>query len=63
MEKAKPAFITIDEAALTLCLSRRTIEKWVFEKKIAVVHLGRAVRIPIEEIERLVNADAMPEDQ
>jgi len=59
-EGIKPEFVTLDDAAVMLSLSRRTIEKWVLLKKISVVHLGRAVRIPISEIERLVNQDALP---
>jgi excisionase family DNA binding protein len=59
-EPIKPEFMSLTDASVFLSISRRTLEKWVANGKIAATRLGRAVRIPMSEIERLVNASAMP---
>ena len=46
--------LTIDEAGESLGLSGKTIRKWANERRIASVKLGKALRIPAEEIDRLL---------
>ena len=52
--------MNLTQLAEYLGFSRRTIEKWVADDKIAVIRIGRSVRVPLSEVERLVNQDAMP---
>lgn len=51
---------TVEQAAADLCLSVHTIRAWIARRKIGHVRLGRAVRIPIGEIERLIERGTVP---
>jgi len=48
--------LTVTEAATRLGLKVSTIRRRILEKRIAVVRIGRAVRIPIEVIDALIAA-------
>lgn len=43
----------VDEAARRLWVSARSVWRWISAGEIKVVKLGRAVRIPASEIERI----------
>lgn len=49
-----PDAITAAEAALRFCVSLRTVRRMIAAKRLRVFHLGRAVRIPVSEIARLL---------
>lgn len=50
-------FLKIGEAAEILGLSERTLQKWVFERRIGFSKIGKkSVRIPMSEIDRLAKA-------
>jgi excisionase family DNA binding protein len=46
--------LTIAEAATRLGLKISTIRRRILERRIAVVRIGRAVRIPIEVVDALI---------
>jgi excisionase family DNA binding protein len=46
--------VTVAEAAARLGLKVSTIRRRILEKRIAVVRIGRAVRIPIEVIDAMI---------
>ena len=52
--------LKVPEAAEMLALSQKTIWQWIGERRIEVIHLGRAVRVPISEIERLIEEGTTP---
>jgi excisionase family DNA binding protein len=52
--------LTIRETAEALNLSQPTIRAWVARRKIGVIRLGRAIRIPNTEIQRLLTENAVP---
>jgi excisionase family DNA binding protein len=53
--------ITIREAANRLGLKESTIRKYILKRQIAYVKPSvRAVRIPIEELERILSAGLSP---
>lgn len=52
--------VKVPEAAEMLALSQKTIWQWIGERRIEVVRLGRAVRVPLSEIERLIEAGTTP---
>jgi excisionase family DNA binding protein len=60
-EPVKQQFMSMTETATMLGLSRRTIERWVADEKLAVVRIGKTVRVPVAEVERLLNDSMMPE--
>ena len=51
---------TVEQAAADLSVSIHTIRAWVARRKIGSVRLGRAVRIPLAEIQRLIDAGTLP---
>jgi excisionase family DNA binding protein len=52
--------LKVPEAAEMLALSQKTVWQWIGERRIGVVRLGRAVRIPLLEIERLLQEGSTP---
>ena len=60
MRNAKKAYFSCSEAAEHTGLKVPTWRKWIAERRVTVVRLGRSVRIPIEEIERLLNENVVP---
>jgi len=47
--------LNVDDAAFRIGLRPATIRKMILDKKIAVVKIGRAVRIPVEEVEAIIS--------
>jgi excisionase family DNA binding protein len=52
--------LTVKEASQTLGLAEVTIRAWIAKRRIGYVRLGRSVRIPLSEIQRLLEAGAVP---
>jgi excisionase family DNA binding protein len=53
--------LTVSEAAARLRLRETTIRSWVLTRRIGRVRVGRrAIRIPMEEVERLIREGNMP---
>jgi len=52
--------LTVKQAADEMGLSARTIWAWVYARKLGVVRLGRAVRIPQTAIDELIEAGSVP---
>jgi excisionase family DNA binding protein len=46
--------LTAKEAAEFLCMSENTIRQWIWQRRLPVVRLGRAVRLPREDLRRLI---------
>jgi len=49
-------YYRIREAAQLFALSEKTIRRWISEKSIKAVRIGRSIRIPLNEIERMVQS-------
>ena len=54
---------TVGQAAAELNLSRGTIRAWVYQRRLGHVRLGRAIRIPVAEIRRLLEAGYVPPER
>jgi excisionase family DNA binding protein len=52
--------LTVVDAAARLGLSSHTIRAWIGQRRIAYIRLGRAIRIPAAEIERLLSENTVP---
>ena len=52
--------LTVNEVAQELGLKAPTIRLWVAQRKVAHFKLGRAVRIPHSELERLMKESLIP---
>jgi excisionase family DNA binding protein len=46
--------LTIPEFATALRVKPSCVRRWVGERKITVVHVGRLVRIPCSEVTRII---------
>ncbi len=54
LERLPRLLVTLDEAARTLGLSRKTLLRRVADSTVRAVRIGRRLQVPISEIERLV---------
>jgi excisionase family DNA binding protein len=52
--------LKVPEAAAILALSQKGLWQWIYSRRISVVRLGRAVRVPLSEIERLIEEGTTP---
>lgn len=52
--------LTTRQAADRLGLKEATIRFWIWQRKIEVVHIGRAVRIREEAVLRLIERGTVP---
>lgn len=55
--------LTVSEVATRLGLKPATIRVWIARREIGHCKLGRAVRVPEAEIERLVRENLIPARQ
>ena len=53
-------FFTPDELASLLKVTRQAIYNWIQQGRIEAVRIGRTVRIPAEEVERLLREGRSP---
>jgi len=51
---------TVDAVAELLSVTPACIRRWILERKIATVKLGRLVRIPPNEVQRLIQSGLRP---
>ncbi len=51
---------TVQQTAAALNVSVHTIRAWVARRKIEALYLGRAVRVPVSEINRLLTEGRVP---
>jgi excisionase family DNA binding protein len=55
-----PQLVKVPEAAKLLAISEKTLWAWVAGRRIEVVRIGRAVRIPTKAIEQLIEQGTTP---
>ena len=53
-------YLRVEQAAGALDLSVACLRAWITKRKIGIVRLGRAIRIPCAEIERLIAEGSVP---
>ena len=51
---------TVEQAAAELNLSTATIRAWIAKRRLGHIRLGRAIRIPVDEIRRLLETGYIP---
>lgn len=52
--------LTVREAAERLGLKEATLRAWIGQRRVSVVRLGRAIRIPLQEVQRLIAEGTIP---
>ncbi len=54
---------TVEKAAAELNLSRATIRSWIAQRRLGHMRLGRAIRIPAQEIRRVLESGYVPPER
>jgi len=54
------SLLTVDEFASQLRVTRACVRKWILERRIAIVKVGRLVRLPATELRRVIEEGARP---
>ena len=54
-KKANSQLVTINDAANLLAVKASTIRKWLYQRRLDRVKLGRAVRLRLDDVERLAS--------
>ncbi len=54
MTRESPLLVKAKEAAQLLNVSENTIRMWIWQKRLPVVRLGRAVRLRSEDLEQWI---------
>lgn len=52
--------LTIPEFAFVLRVKPSCVRRWILESKVTFVHVGRLVRIPASEVDRIVQLGTRP---
>jgi excisionase family DNA binding protein len=60
MDKQSSALLSVPEFATALNITVACARRWILERRVATVKLGRLIRVPYSEVERLVNAGFRP---
>lgn len=56
----KTKLLTIAEFASELKVTHACVRRWIIQRRISIVKLGRLVRIPADEVDRLIDEGARP---
>jgi excisionase family DNA binding protein len=56
----KPVLLTVQEFSETLNITVACTRRWLLERRVSCIKLGRAIRIPHTELERLLTAGLRP---
>lgn len=60
MSNNNEALLTVDAMATLLSVTPACIRRWILERKLATIKLGRLVRIPPEEVRRMIENGLRP---
>jgi excisionase family DNA binding protein len=52
--------LTVDEAAHAWGVKPATVRSWIWKRQIEYVKVSRAVRISVEEVQRVIKGGTMP---
>ena len=54
-EPPRPLLLTVRQAAQTLSIGRTTVYELIAEGELGVIHIGRAVRVPVTAVTEFVD--------
>ena len=60
MRDERSRLVSINDAAEELGLAPVTLRSWIAQRRISSVKLGRSIRIPSSELDRLVERGSIP---
>ena len=53
-------YLKVPQFAAALNLSPKTVWNWIAQRKLAIVRVGRSVRVPATELDRLIEEGTVP---
>jgi excisionase family DNA binding protein len=60
MDSNQSTLLSVPQFADVLGVTPACIRRWILERKITTVKLGRLIRVPSSEVERLVSSGLRP---
>jgi len=60
MDPSEVVLLSVPQVAERLNVTRACIRRWILERRLAVVKVGRLIRIPASEIDRLIQSGLRP---
>ena len=60
MDSKQTPLLSVLQFANSLGVTPACIRRWILERKITTVKLGRLIRVPASEVERLVSSGLRP---
>jgi excisionase family DNA binding protein len=60
MGNSEASLLSVPQFAAALGVTPACIRRWILERKITTVKLGRLIRVPASEVERLVESGLRP---
>ena len=57
---ANVELLSVNEFAQTLGITASCVRRWILERRITTVKLGRLVKVPDTEVERLITSGLRP---
>jgi excisionase family DNA binding protein len=60
MKDPEKTLLSVPQFAAALGVTSSCIRRWVLQRKVATVKLGRLIRVPATEVERLVSSGLRP---
>jgi excisionase family DNA binding protein len=60
MNSQSSSLLSVPEFAAALNVSLACARRWILERRVATIKLGRLVRIPTSEVERLISSGLRP---
>lgn len=60
MDTAEVVLLSVPQVAERLNVTRACIRRWILERRLAVVKVGRLVRVPSSEVDRLIDSGLRP---
>lgn len=60
MAMTQGGMLTVAETARRLGLKEGTVRMWISRRRLAHLKIGRAVRVPEEEVERIIRENTIP---
>jgi excisionase family DNA binding protein len=60
MQSSEAVLLTVPEAAKRLASKESTVKAWLLRRRLAFVRVGRSVRVPLAEIQRVIAEGTVP---
>jgi excisionase family DNA binding protein len=60
MDSKQDTLFSVPQFADALGITPACVRRWILERKITTIKLGRLIRVPSSEVDRLINAGLRP---